>query len=156
MAYNTITELNSYMRNSNCEYFNNKYITTLFSRLMNINVLLCTYVIKDTFIYTYLFYNNMNEIGVLTKEDAKKLFSGTNHNETIEKEASISWDGRNILVRIPKEISEYLNLNKENRFEKNIKFMINIKRDSVEKSFDIINRSKPKRKVKKWKKQLSV
>lgn len=41
MAYNTITELNSYMRNSNCEYFNNKYITTLFFRLMNINVLLC-------------------------------------------------------------------------------------------------------------------
>ncbi len=90
----------------------------------------------------------MNEKDVLTKEDAEKLFSGTNHDEIIYGEASLSWDGRNILVRIPKEISEYLKINEENRFKKNIKFIIEIKKDLIIKTFDIVDRTKPKRKIK--------
>jgi len=91
----------------------------------------------------------MNETNVLTNEEVKKLIGGINHEEIISREASLSWDGRNILVRIPKEISEYLGLDEKNRFKKNLKFTIEIKRDVIKKSFEIVERTKPKKAVKK-------
>jgi len=90
----------------------------------------------------------MAEEHVLTNEDAKILFRDIDNKDIIEKEASLSWDGRNIIVRIPKEISDYLNLNEENRFEKNIKFSVEINGDESKKTFDVVKRNKPKRLVK--------
>lgn len=61
----------------------------------------------------------------------------------------IGWDGSNLVIRLPKDIASYLNVTKENRFKKSIKFIIKAKDEEVEKRFDIIERTKPKRIFKK-------
>jgi len=90
----------------------------------------------------------MEEEHVLTNKDAENLFRDINNKDEIRREASLSWDGRNIIVRIPKEIAEYLDLNEENRFEKNIRFTVEINGDDSIKTFDIVKRIKPKRLIK--------
>ncbi len=89
--------------------------------------------------------------GVLTKEDEEKLLESFRGNpEEIDKDVSLSWDGKNLLLRLPKDIAEYFGVNKDNRFEKKVKFIVRQQRDGkVIKEFDIIDRIEPKREVKK-------
>ncbi len=65
--------------------------------------------------------------------------------EILEKTASINWDGKNFLMRIPKEIAKICNLNQKNVLKKKILFKIDI--GKMIKTFDIIKRTEPKRKT---------
>jgi hypothetical protein len=57
------------------------------------------------------------------KEEIKRILSETDKPETkIEKTVSISYDGEQYLVRIPKKISDYLELKNNNR----LKFTLDI------------------------------
>lgn len=89
--------------------------------------------------------------GVLTKEDNVKILESLRGNpEEIDKNVSLSWDGKNLLLRLPKDIAEYFGVNNENRFEKKVRFIVRQKKDGTTiKEFDIINRTEPKREVKK-------
>lgn len=91
----------------------------------------------------------MNKKNVLTKEEEEELLGSVSGKEEIIKESSISWDGLNLLVRIPKEIAKYLGLDEKNRFEKNLKFVITEENGKVEKRFDVVERLKPKRSFRK-------
>ena len=56
-------------------------------------------------------------------EQIKRIIAGTDLPETkIEKIVSISFDGEQYLIRIPKKISDYFELNKENK----LKFTLDI------------------------------
>jgi len=57
------------------------------------------------------------------KEQIKRIVGKTDHPETkIEKTVTINFDGHQFFVRIPRKISDYLNLNKKDR----LKFIIDI------------------------------
>ena len=91
-------------------------------------------------------------IDVRDKREVEKLLKEQlSLQENIEKIASINWDGKNFLIRIPKEIAWASGLNEENVFKKEIKFQVIIDKTSkiINKSFDIIDRNRPKREVKK-------
>ena len=60
----------------------------------------------------------------LTKKEEEKLLRSLKEGESIEKEVSISWDGINLFLRLPKEIATFLGVNKDNRFERNMKFIV--------------------------------
>jgi hypothetical protein len=77
------------------------------------------------------------------------LFLKKENEELIEAEASIGWDGRNLLIRIPKDVAQFLGLNEKNRFTKNIKFEIKHDLDgNITKKFDVVDRQAPKKKQK--------
>lgn len=86
----------------------------------------------------------------LRKEELDLLTSGLKENEEIiEEEAAIGWDGRNLIIRLPKDIAVFLGLSEKNRFKKNIKFMIQHNLEGqVVKEFDIVDRKSPKKEVK--------
>ena len=87
---------------------------------------------------------------VLTKEDVVYLFSGLDTSENIEVEASFSWDGRNLLVRIPKDLANFLKINQDNRFENKIKFIVSEKNGRIkEQRFEILKRLEPRKKTRK-------
>lgn len=91
-------------------------------------------------------------IDVHDKREVEELLKKQlSSQEDLKKIASINWDGKNFLIRIPKEIAEISGLNKDNVFEKEIKFHVAIDRTGkiLNKSFDIVDRTRPKRKVKK-------
>ncbi len=101
----------------------------------------------------------MMEEKVLTEKEKEEMKQIISNEELIEKEAMLSWDGKsiNISLRLPKEIADYLEVNKENRFKKNILFRIRKKPDGIiEKSFDVVDRTKPKRKIKNAKKEIKI
>lgn len=56
--------------------------------------------------------------------------------ETIQKEAKISWDGRQYIVRIPKEISQVMDITTENK----IRFIVTKPppHENAEKKMDMI------------------
>ena len=80
----------------------------------------------------------MTKSPVLNKEEEKELLKALNKYEKVERTASLSWDGTNILLRLPREIADYLNINQKNRSEKLMKFIIEETNDGVKKSFEII------------------
>ena len=88
------------------------------------------------------------EKDVLKSEEIRKLISGVDDTEVVEKESAIAWDGKNLVIRMPKEIAEYIKINKENRFEKSIKFRIENKEGIKTQTFEIVQRTKPQRKTK--------
>lgn len=88
-------------------------------------------------------------MGVLTKEEKKRLLSQISAGERIEKEVALSWDGKNLFIRFPKDIADYFELNEKNRFTKYIKFIVEEKEGKIIKTFDIVDRTKPKREIKK-------
>ncbi len=88
-------------------------------------------------------------MGVLTKKEKERLFSQIESNEKIEREVSLSWDGKNLIVRFPRDIADYLDVNEKNRFEKNLKFIVEEKDGKIDQRFEIVERTTPKRKVKK-------
>jgi hypothetical protein len=83
---------------------------------------------------------------VLNSKEEDELLKDIKHSEIIEKESSLSWDGVNLITRIPKEIADYLKINMDNRFDKSIVFKIEDKDGIITKGFDIIDRTKPKKK----------
>jgi len=91
----------------------------------------------------------MVENNVLKIEEIHKLISEVNREEIIEKESAISWDGRNLIIRIPREIADYLKLDEKNRFEKNFKFKITSNEKETKQEFEIVSRNKPMRKENK-------
>ena len=88
-------------------------------------------------------------MGVLTDAEENELVKGLDSVEKIEKEVSLSWDGRNLTMRIPKEIADYLRLTKTNRFRKCMKLSIEENNGVVSKTFEIVSRRKPRRIIKK-------
>lgn len=85
----------------------------------------------------------MVDNNVLKTEEIQKLISEVNREEVIEKESAISWDGRNLIIRIPREIADYLKLDEKNRFEKNFKFKITSGEKETKQEFEIVQRTKP-------------
>ena len=82
-------------------------------------------------------------------KDPRDVQKEINRFEEIEKEAILSWDGNNFLIRIPNEIIDYLGIKKEDRFKKSLLFKLKEEKDgTVKKTFDIIPRTK-KRKIRK-------
>lgn len=90
-------------------------------------------------------------MSVLSKKEEKELLKEIEGVERIEKEVSLSWDSRNLILRIPKEVSDFFGLTKESRFKKNFKFIIEAKDHEIKKMFDIVERTKPKKTTKKKK-----
>lgn len=87
-------------------------------------------------------------MGVLTENEQNKLISNVEHGEKIEKDVSLSWDGKNLILRFPKDIAEYFGIYEKNRFTKSIKFIVEEIDGKIRKSFDVIERTKPKREIK--------
>ena len=81
----------------------------------------------------------MNKKGVLTESEEKEFYKAIGKSEVIEKEASISWDGRNLLLRLPKEIADYLGVEEENEAKKKIVFKIKETNGKVKKECEIID-----------------
>ena len=94
------------------------------------------------------------DVHKLKKEEFDLLTSGLKENEEIiEEEAALGWDGRNLLIRLPKDIAQFLELSEHNRFKKNIKFTIKHDLEGiVTKSFDVVERQTLKKKNKHGKK----
>ncbi len=87
---------------------------------------------------------------VLSKEEKKEVKSFIRPEEIIEGETALAWDGKNIMIRIPRDVANYFGIHEKNRFEKMILFRVREHPDgTIEKTFDIIKREKPKRKIKK-------
>ena len=70
---------------------------------------------------------------VLTKSQKEKLLQLIHGGERIEREAKVSWDGSNFLIRIPKEIADYLKIKKSDT----VVFRIEDRNGAVTKSFDL-------------------
>lgn len=94
----------------------------------------------------------MKEKSVLNKKEEDELLGSAVGKEEIVKDSSISWDGLNLLVRIPKEIARYLDINEGDRFKKNLRFIITEENGKIEKRFEIIERTNPRRRSKNDKK----
>jgi hypothetical protein len=90
----------------------------------------------------------MTDNNVLKTEEIEKLFKGLTGSEKLERESAISYDGRNLIIRIPKEIADVLRINDKNRFEKNFKFIIDENEGKKIQSFEITERTKPIRETK--------
>jgi hypothetical protein len=78
--------------------------------------------------------------GVLTESEKEEFFKALGRSEIIEKEASISWDGANLLLRLPREIADYLDINEKNRLTKKIIFRIEEANGEMKKEFDVKER----------------
>ncbi len=86
---------------------------------------------------------------VLTKKEEERLISNIESGERIEKEVSFSWDGKNLILRFPKDLADYFDVNKDNRFKKNMKFIVEETDGKVTQNFNVVDRTKPKRITKK-------
>lgn len=103
-----------------------------------------TYVVIERLLnLMYVLLFKMVDNNVLKEEEITELLKGTTNEERIEKESAISWDGRNLIIRIPKEIADYLKITEKNRFEKSFKFEIKLENNNVQKIFEITERTKP-------------
>jgi len=91
----------------------------------------------------YVCIIKMVDNNVLKNEEIKELLKSISGSEKLEKESAISWDGRNLIVRIPREIADIFKIDKNNRFEKNFKFTIEEKEGKKVQSFEIVERTKP-------------
>ncbi len=84
---------------------------------------------------------------VLNKKEVEEIKSLVDQKEVIEREVALLWDGSNIMVKFPKEISKFLGLNEKNRMNKSLLLRIKENPDGgIDKSFEIIQRIK-KRKI---------
>ena len=88
-------------------------------------------------------------MGVLTKKEKDKLATKIDVGEKIEKEVSLSWDGKNLVIRFPKDIADYFGVNKNNRFTKNVKLTVEEKNGKITKEFDVVDRTTPRKIIKK-------
>lgn len=92
----------------------------------------------DRFINIKYSYNtNMTKKGVLTKEEREILEMEFSKGEKIKTSSSISYDGKNFLIRIPKDIIDYFGVTKLNRKNKKINFIVIEEENNLIKQFDI-------------------
>lgn len=84
----------------------------------------------------------MKEKSVLKKEEKEEILKILNNHEKIVREASLSWDGSNILLRLPKEIADYLKIDKKSCYNKNMKFTVEEINEGVKQTFEIVDRKK--------------
>lgn len=82
----------------------------------------------------------MKEKRVLTQKELEYISDRFDGVERIEKDASLSWDGRNLLLRLPKDIANYFKINEKNRKGKAIKFVVEEKNGIVKNSFLVVDR----------------
>ena len=85
----------------------------------------------------------MKDNHLLKREEIAELLKGISGSDRLEKESAISWDSRNLIIRIPKEIVDILRINKDNRFKKNFRFVIDEKEGKRIQTFEITERTKP-------------
>ncbi len=78
-------------------------------------------------------------MGELTKIEKEKITGSIEEGEVIEKIASFSWDGKNLVVRFPKDIANFLNVNEENRKSKKLKFLVVEKNGEMTREFEVID-----------------
>lgn len=91
-------------------------------------------------------------IDVHTKKEIEEFIDKdlSKGEERIIKDASINWDGANFLIRIPKDIARASGLTEDNVLRRKLLFLIEVDAEgNVSKTFDIIERKEPKRKVNK-------
>ena len=91
----------------------------------------------------------MVDKNVLKREEITELLKDLKGSETLEKESAISWDGRNLIIRVPREIADYLKINEKNRLQKSFKFIIEDNNGERTQKFEIVERTKPIKKKKK-------
>lgn len=91
----------------------------------------------------YVNISIMKDKNVLKLDEIAELLKGIGGSDRLEKESAISWDGRNLIIRIPREIADVLKINEKNRFKKNFKFIIEEKGGKRIQTFDITERTKP-------------
>ena len=91
----------------------------------------------------YVNISIMKDKNVLKLDEIAELLKGIGGSDRLEKESAISWDGRNLIIRIPREIADVLKINEKNRFKKNFKFIIDEKDGKRIQSFEITDRNKP-------------
>ena len=91
---------------------------------------------------------------VLSKKEEGEIKELLNREKSIEKEATILWDGSSFSVKLPKEIADAFNINEKNRIEKSILFKLKESTNGIETSFTIVPRTK-KRKLRKNDKKTS-
>ncbi len=91
----------------------------------------------------YVKLSIMKDKNVLKPYEITELLKAVGGSDKLEKESAISWDGRNLIIRIPKEIAEILDINEKNRFKKNFKFLIDEKEGKRTLTFEITQRTKP-------------
>ena len=91
----------------------------------------------------YVHIKKMGDNNVLKTEEIKELLKSVQGSEKLEKESAISWDGRNLIIRIPREIAGIFKIDEHNRFKKNFKFTIEEKEGKRIQSFEIVERNTP-------------
>lgn len=84
-------------------------------------------------------------MGALKKEEEERLFQELQKKEVIERFASFSWDGKNLVIRFPKEIADTLGVNKENRKEKKLRLLVKIDNDKIETEFSVVEKENGKK-----------
>ncbi len=82
-------------------------------------------------------------MGALKKNEEEKLFKEIDDEEIIERFASFSWDGKNLVIRFPKEIADVLGVNKENRKEKKLRLLVKV--NESENSFSVVEKNEIKK-----------
>jgi hypothetical protein len=91
----------------------------------------------------YVYILIMEDKNVLKIGEIVELLKGVSGSDRLEKESAISWDGRNLIIRIPREVTDILKINEKNRFKKNFKFIIDQKEGKRIQLFEITERTKP-------------
>ena len=76
----------------------------------------------------------------LTKREEEKLLKDSVNSEVIEKAMSFSWDGKNLVVRFPRDVAQYLKVTEKNRKEKKLLFRIVEQNNEVTKTFEVIEK----------------
>ncbi len=77
----------------------------------------------------------------LMEKEEETLLKEIESTERIEKYAAISWDGTNFVVRIPKEIADFLSITEENRKNKKIRFYVEEKDEKIISEITLIEKN---------------
>ena len=91
----------------------------------------------------YVYILTMKDKSLLKVGEISELLKAISNSDRLEKESAISWDGRNLIIRIPREVSDVLRINEKNRFKRNFKFIIDQKEGKRIQGFEITERTKP-------------
>lgn len=87
----------------------------------------------------------MNKKSVLTTKEKEKFLEVIGEEgEKIDETAKLSWDGSSVLLRLPKAVADYFEVNQETAKFNEIRFFIKEKRErgkmKVIKTFEIKKR----------------
>lgn len=87
----------------------------------------------------------MDKKSVLTKKEKEKFLEVIGkEGEKIDETAKLSWDGSSVLLRLPKAVADYFEINQKTAKNKEIRFFVKEKRErgkmKVIKTFEIKKR----------------